>query len=892
MFATVLMGVCSFVLLTGSAEQSRLEVTRTVNENFRSSYDILVRPRGSQTAIEAATSKVRPNYLSGMYGGISAEQVDQVQGLSGVEVAAPIAMIGQAMIKTNYEVDVTDLVREGSGLVRFSTTVTGDRGLSASPGPEGYVYAGAGVAVDTSIDDTSAFERHPGVSPARVCDVRGAGLAAPFSVDARWFPQCWDRQQGRYGLGWPRRQGRYSIDVPVRFPVTVAAIDPQTERELTGLDDAVDAGRYFRRKETSKLEGDNVMFNTLPVLNSSRSYIEEDIAVTADALDAETARTLSRGMSREAARTTVEAAEPAQSRGFSFTAQEAIDDWLAGSSVHSREGAAVVTPQSFLTVGQVDYDTRADGTLRARPVKQPRSVWRSDAYFGQKFAPAPWSAGGVGFRRIASASGSPGVALPALRSIGTFDPSSFDDQGLGTVPLETYQSPAVTAADTATSELLGDQDLLPDANPAGYLQSPPLLITTLDAADKLLNPLVYRWPEGMDKEAKPVSVIRVRVAGVTGADDISRERVRLVAEAIQRTTGLDVDITVGSSPSPTTVEVPLAGEVLSVSEPWVLKGVAGTVVQAIDRKSLALFLLVLLTAGTAISISANASVRARRTELGVLACLGWRPFTLWRHVMGQLVAVGVAAGVVGAVVSWPLGHLIGSPVSTARALQAVPAALLVMALAAMWPAFAAARAVPAEAVRPQVRAPRRAVRLTGPFGMARAAVARTPSRTLTGALALAVGVAALVSLLGISLGYQGAVVGSLLGDTVSVQVRGADIAAGVILCVIGLGAVADVLYLDIREQAAAYASLQASGWRDSTLVRLIVWQAAIAGTLGACAGAGAGLYLVSTLAPLNDRVVVVTVAVAASGVLAACVLALLPATSLRRLPTAQLLAEE
>ncbi len=299
MFATVLMGVCSFVLLTGSAEQSRLEVTRTVNENFRSSYDILVRPRDSQTATEAATSKVRPNYLSGIYGGISAEQVDQVQGLAGVEVAAPIAMIGQAMITTNYEVDVTDLVREGSGLVRFSTTVTGDRGLSTSPGPEGYVYAGAGVTVDTSIDDTSAFERRRGGSPARVCDVRGAGLTAPFSADARWFPQCWDRERGRYGLGWPERQGRYSIDVPVRFPVTVAAIDPQTEKELTGLDDAVDAGRYFRRQETSKLVGDSFPVNTLPVLNSSRSYIEEDIVVTADALDAETARTLSRGMSRE-----------------------------------------------------------------------------------------------------------------------------------------------------------------------------------------------------------------------------------------------------------------------------------------------------------------------------------------------------------------------------------------------------------------------------------------------------------------------------------------------------------------------------------------------------------------------------------------------------------------
>ncbi len=81
MLSVVTIGVCSFVLLTGSAESARLEVTRTVDANYRSSYDILVRPEGSQTSIEAKEGTVRPNYLSGIYGGISTKQVSQIRSV-------------------------------------------------------------------------------------------------------------------------------------------------------------------------------------------------------------------------------------------------------------------------------------------------------------------------------------------------------------------------------------------------------------------------------------------------------------------------------------------------------------------------------------------------------------------------------------------------------------------------------------------------------------------------------------------------------------------------------------------------------------------------------------------------------------------------------------------
>lgn len=93
----VFTAVTSFVLLTGSAQTQRLEVTRTVDENFRGAYDILVRPTGSATALEASDDQVRSSFLSGTYGGISLDQVARIKALGGTEAVAPIAMLGVTM---------------------------------------------------------------------------------------------------------------------------------------------------------------------------------------------------------------------------------------------------------------------------------------------------------------------------------------------------------------------------------------------------------------------------------------------------------------------------------------------------------------------------------------------------------------------------------------------------------------------------------------------------------------------------------------------------------------------------------------------------------------------------------------------------------------------------
>lgn len=88
-------------------------------------------------------------------------------------------------------------------------------------------------------------------------------------------------------------------------------------------------------------------------------------------------------------------------------------------------------------------------------------------------------------------------------------------------------------------------------------------------------------------------------------------------------------------------------------------------------------------------------------------------------------------------------------------------------------------------------------------GLAWVNVTRTRARSTLAAAGLAVAVAVLTVVVGIIAAFRGAVVGTLLGSAVTVQVRGSDYAAAAAIVVLtGIG-VANVLFLSIRERGAA-----------------------------------------------------------------------------------------
>src|SRR5215467_13895546 len=90
----ILVATTGFTVLTADSSADRLQVTSTVAANARSAYDILVRPHGARTPLETDRGLVAPDFLSGQYGGISVDQWQRIRGIQGVDIAAPVAMVG------------------------------------------------------------------------------------------------------------------------------------------------------------------------------------------------------------------------------------------------------------------------------------------------------------------------------------------------------------------------------------------------------------------------------------------------------------------------------------------------------------------------------------------------------------------------------------------------------------------------------------------------------------------------------------------------------------------------------------------------------------------------------------------------------------------------------
>ena len=170
---------------------------------------------------------------------------------------------------------------------------------------------------------------------------------------------------------------------------------------------------------------------------------------------------------------------------------------------------------------------------------------------------------------------------------------------------------------------------------------------------------------------------------------------------------------------------------------------------------------------------------------------------------------------------------------------------------------------------------------------------RVPGRFLLGALSVAIGVCALTLLLAATVAFHDTLVGTLLGDAVAVQVRTTDYIAVGATVLLGAGAVADVLFLPLRERAGELATLRATGWDEGAMRRLVGYEGLLIGATGSLLGAGLGLAGVAQFTDALPGDLLATTALAgAVGTALAGLAALAPAAWLRRLAPVPLLAAE
>lgn len=892
---SLVFAVTSFVTLTSASETQRLTTTATVQDNFRVGFDILVRPASSVSAFEKDNALVRGGFLGGVYGGMPQAKLDAIRGLAGVEVAAPIAVVGTVSSSPAPAViDVTDSLPPGDGphlLVLQYTTSARDGRVAVRSGrvfayfTKGDVVIGPDQHAKGEVVDGAWHNTCPlGTTLTEKEFTQGATSEV---LANRGHAVC---QFGTERIGQPLPAGfepqpgrQYVVAQAPGAPFLVAAVDPDAEAQLAGLDKAITAGRWFTptdNREATSLTVPAVVAGTAPAVD-----YQTTVSVAALPSEAVAAWRSNTTLKFTPALRAIEPwlAQTAPTQTQVFDAARLYGDVLANNPPvdgpgQPKPGGGDIGGSQLVRADNPTPSLQADGTLSYPAVPAPVKDFRLEGTY-------TFLDGGTRQITVAEASGM------RFYPVGIFDPAKVDrgSYSVGEAPFGLYEPNRLLAADAETARLNGGDEFRTMLNPMDYQQlTPSVLIpwNTLGAFDK-----AYR---GFSDA--PISAIRVRVAGVTGVDDLSNERLRSVADQIQALGGVQVDIAAGSSTTDQTIHLSATKNLPATSyvEQWTKKGVAVVVQQAIDAKSLLLAALVLAASVLTVVISATAAVAARRRELGVLAAIGWRQSSIRRSVLAEQAILGGAAGLVGALLAWPVSLAAGLTYQWRAALLAVPVTLLLCLAAGLYAWASRARVAPIVALRPIAAQPRKVLLPGGgatTIGLT--SILRHPSRLALAALAVALPAASITVLDTITTVFKGRITGTVLGEAVTLQVRTPDRIAAACLIVLGITCVVTVLLVGLTEDAATLATLASTGWNDLRLAWLLTVQALLIGALGAGLGLAATLALINSLGiDLTPAVVALAGRNAAAAAIITMAVALAPASMLRRLPLARLLSRD
>lgn len=445
-----------------------------------------------------------------------------------------------------------------------------------------------------------------------------------------------------------------------------------------------------------------------------------------------------------------------------------------------------------------------------------------------------------------------------LKAQGVFDIEQIPQPAdVNRVPMETYFPPVVKLLYDENGQPVSPRVMQPTLGPRSYVLSPPLMLTTLEAARAITN----------DDCASCISAIRVRVMleGCPGdyltcpLTPQNQRKIETIAGEIHNLTGVDVDIMVGSSPTRVLVHVP---EVGYVEEQWIQKNITTEYSTRVQSGHLLLLGGLLGIGGLFVLDLAWAEVVARRRTIALQKALGWRSSTVFGQVLGQITLAGVIAALMGTLTAWGLAFALGWETPSLALLGGVP--LLIVGLAFVggaYPAWLAANIPPAVGVRRgyanvkktstlRLANPRRSgqafnFQLASLFRLSWQGLTRRWSRTALGALTATLSAALLVLMLAVTVDRQGAMSGTLLGEFILVRIEGYHYA------IVGIGfglaalSLANSLLASVVERRREIGVFKAVGWQTGSVVRLFLYEGALIGALGGGTGAllGVGVFV-------------------------------------------------
>lgn len=797
-FILLIMGAfivsAGLTYLVGLSETNRGTIVDNLQQRWSASYDIVVRPEGTRSITEDK-KLLEPNYLSGISGGISLDQYETIKNIPGVEIAAPIAMIGYA----DYQVNFGYAELPGEGIYRRVMETTVDNGISKKT-DKGHSYF--------------------------VSDV-------------------WDNMNKgpEYGVGSPH------LDLTVNSLALLAGIDPEQEAKLIGLDDAIlplGSSRYFEDADGYYFNRINGGHHEFPIIVNQQSYVDKVANIRFERLDLD--------MTKE---NSIEVMEAVKENGgkeylntiegeiveeFSVTGEETFHEFISGmTGVDWKTGAVLLNDEKMEQVNQLGQDNITGVVYQPSPIEYQEIASPYSDRWPYSYQVMPFQNGadsGVMYRdkesyREPQYIEEEFVDWPRIKPnwIGFYDASNLEisKDPTNELPMETYRPAAAELVmDADGNPLNPSKQLKPTGDPYSFLTDPPGMLTTIEAAEKLLG-------------NEPISAIRIKVSGVADLSEESQEILERVAKEIENRTGLMTDITLGSSPQLALSYVPglnRESDIGWLQQPWVNIGASISLFKETKMGFSGIVASVIAVAIVYVWASGIVNLLARRKEFAVLLSIGWRPSQLNRLLFLESSIIGLFV----AFTSWiMLGFVYISSnamISFNRFLWTGLFGLLIYLLGSVIPMIMARNISPFEAMRTGEIASKsnRFFQAKGINRMAFNHFIGKWKRSFLSVISIALPTALLAVFLYITFRLKGIMYTSLLGEYVALEIGPAHYIAIIVSLVIAILTTAEIMWQNVSERKEEISLLQSIGWKRWSIRRLILAEGIFSGLFAALIG--------------------------------------------------------
>jgi hypothetical protein len=780
--------------LIGVSETNKGTVINSLQKKWTASYDIVVRPQGTKSMTEQ-DNLFDPNYLSGISGGISLEDYQKIKSLKDVDIAAPISMIGF----TGYEVIYKNLDIKEPGIYRVTNTNTDHNGISNSKKVTEY-YFSRGIHEEPDIE----------------------------IVD-------------KYGIIGFSSLSNYT-------KVLLAAIDPVEEARLVGLDQAMlplnGKKTYFSENDiVSSMDLNGPPLNltaketTFPVILSNRSFINQTVSYKIEKLNIpfEDSSAIEKSLAeieKKGGEKHLKSLTPLDTKTYTYNSDESHQLLLGNLLGIDPDTGERISKDENLSVGFRSILGEKTGPLTYQSVKSPFPERWNNA-----FQVVPYEGESVIIETATYRE--PQVKERSLQNnprlnpnfIGFYDPGKLNilKDPENELPMETYKVPTATLVlNTEGQPENPPKSINPTSNIYGFMQQSPTMLTTIEAAKQIMGD-------------KPISAIRIKVKNVKTLGNESQAKLESVAEEIERLTGLETDITLGSSPQPLLLNIPKVGSHESIGwieQPWIKIGASINIFKETSLGYSGIIICNILVAIIYVFSTSFVSFLSRKQEFAILLAVGWKPRQLKNILLVESLLIGALVTIVTLLVQFGFSL---SSVNTLTLLEGLLLAFFVMLIYLIGP-LVPLRLInkihPSQVMRAGEISivGKRVLRTKGLLSMVFNTVVGRLLRNLVSILAIALPSSLLILFIFVTFRLNGVLFTSWLGQYVSMEVGTTHYLAVAISLLISILTTSEILWQNISERRNEISLLKALGWKNKHVRSMVLIEGAFIGFLGGVIG--------------------------------------------------------